>query len=442
MGAFYIGASGLSIYFANLRAGAGLERAAKSIESFFVRITMHFVFILVCGISMFGCNVQSPPRERAALPNAPAYAPTIFSNAPAPTPNAPSQDNAPRLTTRIAARTPIVLKTPVRDRAALETFRRGFAYVAVKRAEYSSAASQRALDEMFVTGANSMSILVTWYQDDLTSTEIAPRANSPSDEEIAFVIAYAHARGVRVLLKPQLDVPNHAQWRGSIAPDDERAWQAWFASYQKFILNYARLAQANGVEEFAVGTELAGTSARTDDWRALIRAVRAEYTGLVTYAANHSGEELAVQFWDDLDFIGVNAFYHLTNYRAPTLQDILDGWTIPIQRLETLHQKFPDRPIVFTEVGYRSLDRANIWPWEWQRADNVDLHEQALLYQALFETWWYPPQRAWFRGMYIWNWLPDPNQGGPDDTDYTPHNKPAQEILKRYYLSDDNAAQK
>ena len=287
-----------------------------------------------------------------------------------------------------------------------------------------------------------MSILVTWYQDDLTSTEITPRANSPSDEDVAFVIAYAHARGVRVLLKPQLDVPNHAQWRGSIAPDDERAWQAWFASYQKFILHYARLAQTNSVEEFAVGTELAGTSARTDDWRALIRAVRAEYTGLVTYAANHSGEELAVQFWDDLDFIGVNAFYHLTNYRAPTLQDILDGWTIPIQRLETLHQKFPDRPIVFTEVGYRSLDRANIWPWEWQRADNVDLQEQALLYQALFEAWWYPPQRAWFRGMYIWNWLPDPNQGGPDDTDYTPHNKPAQEILKRYYLSDDNAAQK
>jgi hypothetical protein len=35
--------------------------------------------------------------------------------------------------------------------------------------------------------------------------------------------------------------------------------------------------------------------------------------------------------------------------------------------------------------------------------------------------------------MFIWNWLAHPDQGGQEDGDYTPHNKPAEEILRRYF---------
>jgi hypothetical protein len=55
------------------------------------------------------------------------------------------------------------------------------------------------------------------------------------------------------------------------------------------------------------------------------------------------------------------------------------------------------------------------------------------LYEGLFQTWWFHPQREWFRGLFIWNWLADPNQGGLHDPNYTPHGKPSEDIMKRYF---------
>lgn len=404
---------------------------------------------LLClsNLALASCADNALLQEQAAVPHAPQYAATarVSPIAPeqraTPTPPASAPLNMPRATTRVPDAAPNLPRKPARDPAALNQYQRGIAYVATRRDEYRSAESRAALDKLFATGANYISILVTWYQSDIHSTEITPTPQTPSDLDLAFVIEYAHAHGVQVLLKPQLDLSNDAEhWRGQIQFDDERAWQKWFASYREFILYYARFAQTHGVAEFAVGTELVGTTKRTADWRALIRAVRQEYTGLLTYSANHSGEELQIQFWDDLDFIGVNVFYHLTNYRTPTMQDILEGWSSPVRQLTTLHNAFPNQPIIFTEVGYPSMDLASVWPWNWKRDGALDLQEQAMLYDGLFQTWWYHPERPWFRGMFIWNWLPDPNQGGMNDTDYTPHGKPAEEILRRYYQNRNAAA--
>jgi hypothetical protein len=62
----------------------------------------------------------------------------------------------------------------------------------------------------------------------------------------------------------------------------------------------------------------------------------------------------------------------------------------------------------------------------------VDLQEQADCYQAVLETFW---GKSWFTGIYWWNWDTDPNKGGAGDADYTPHDKPAEEVLKSYYLA-------
>lgn len=396
-----------------------------------------------------GCAIPAALPEQAAVPKAPSYPPTatplpvtptaqMTLSLPAPNTRMPKSNmaspGAKLPPTGIPKLTAIPPRIPARDASTLNQYRRGIAYVALNRGEYQSKESRQALDALFATGANYISVLVTWYQDNIHSTDIAPTPRTPTDAELRFVIAYAHAHGVAVLLKPQLDLSDDKQhWRGEIAFDNEQDWDKWFASYRKFTLYYARLAQANGVEEFAVGTELFSTTTRTQDWRELIRTIRVEYTGLLTYSANHSGEEMQVEFWDDLDYIGVNVFYHLTNYRTPTLRQVLDGWLLPVEQLTNLHERFPSKPIVFTEVGYPSMDLASVWPWNWERAGAVDLQEQAVLYEAFFETWWHNPEHPWFRGMFIWNWLPNPSQGGPNDPDYTPHGKPAEEILKYYY---------
>lgn len=251
--------------------------------------------ILACSLLLFlfACANVAAPRELPALPAAPNYAPTL---APSPTPVPPDfmptlvrptlatkTDNfesvIPTARPRLYTPTAIARIAPKRDLEALKEYQRGIAYVAVSRDEYQSEKSKQALDELFATGANYVSVLVTWYQDDVTSLDIGRAKNTPSDADLAFVVDYAHAHGVKVLLKPQVDFnfdPDH--WRGQIFFTDEGDWRAWFASYKKFILHYAEFAQDNSVEEFAVGTELLATSTRSADWRAIIRAVRQDYT--------------------------------------------------------------------------------------------------------------------------------------------------------------------
>jgi hypothetical protein len=396
------------------------------------------LLVLAALTCLAACANTNPPREQPALPTAPQYPATLV---PSPTPLPPTRTPTllpPTLNAVVAVPTPrpteLVRRVPQRDAAALYEYHRGIAYVTVNRDEYRSDESRQALDELFTTGANYISILVTWYQTDRFATEIYRADNTPSDEDVAFVIDYAHAHGIKVLLKPQVNLSfDDEHWRGEIEFQDEALWQAWFQSYRNFILYYARFAQKYGVEEFSAGTELVGTATRAADWRAIIRAIRQEYTGFVTYSANHSGEEIQIRWWDEVDYIGVNVFYHLTRYRTPTMQQLLEGWKIPVTQLTTVHRRFPDKPMIFTEVGYPSMDLASVWPYNWQRDSALDLDEQALLYEALFQTWWYHPEREWFRGMYIWNWLAHPDQGGLENKDYTPHGKPAEQVLRQYY---------
>jgi len=41
--------------------------------------------------------------------------------------------------------------------------------------------------------------------------------------------------------------------------------------------------------------------------------------------------------------------------------------------------------------------------------------------------------RGWIQGVYWWQWMPDPENGGPADTGYSPHGKPAERVLAAFY---------
>src|SRR5207344_1896544 len=87
-----------------------------------------------------------------------------------------------------------------------------------------------------------------------------------SDDGLAKTAAWARKLGIKTLLKPHLWV-RHGAWSGDIAMESDDAWKAWFASYESFVLHYARLAEAHGFEALAVGTEIGRTTARTADWK-------------------------------------------------------------------------------------------------------------------------------------------------------------------------------
>ena len=309
---------------------------------------------------------------------------------------------------------------------------KGISYAAWWPGLYSLPESDISLAHLAETGANWISLIVTCYQDTISSTNIYPSDGTPTDEDLVHVLDRAHALGLKVMLKPHLDLWNDpAHWRGQIGPafGTEAEWQEWFASYLAFIKHYAKLAAAHGADQFCLGTELQGTSHREADWRNIAAGVRSLYAGPLVYAANHSSEETSLAWWDALDFIGVDTYYPLANKNNPTLAELKAAWQPHVSTLAGLVSRW-QKPLLVTEIGYRSLDGAASHPWDWQIAGAVDLKEQADCYQAAFESLYNQP---WLAGIFWWSWGPDPLEGGPYDTGYTPHDKPAEDVLRSWF---------
>lgn len=256
---------------------------------------------------------------------------------------------------------------------------------------------------------------------------------SESDEGLRQIAAAAHTRGIKILLKPHIwlieEVPD--QWRGTISFISEVEWQRWESDYRNFVLHYARLAAAADIEMLSIGVELHfPIRQRPAFWHSLIAEVRSVYAGQLTYGANWYREYEEVSFWDELDYIGVHAYFPLTQAMNASVADLEKGWEKHLQEIESLQRRH-DKPVLFTEIGYRSVAGTAIAPWDWTVRLPLDMQEQVDAYEALFRTFWDKP---WFAGVYIWNWTPDHSRaGGTRDDQFSPQNKPAEAVLARWF---------
>jgi hypothetical protein len=317
----------------------------------------------------------------------------------------------------------------------------GIHYVSWWRDEYANygqatGPATSSMDDLAATGANWAGVLVTCYQANATATAIyTDPQKTPDDSAVSYAIQQLHDRGVKVMLKPHVDGAD-GSWRGQFNPSDAGAW---FNSYSTFMLHYAALAQSLGVEGLILGTEYTLLSGAADQayWHNLIGAIRDVFMGILTYAANatYSDDEFTrVSFWDKLDLIGLDAYFPLTGAPNPSLTDLVAAWSRNANGnnlIETIHNiaLAYNKPIIFTEVGYKSVSGSNTQPWNAALAGGYDPEEQANCYEAFFEVW--PQFSSWMQGVFWWDWPVAPPSS--TDTDYTPRGKPAEEVLKKWY---------
>lgn len=314
-------------------------------------------------------------------------------------------------------------------------FQNGMNYVAWWQGIYQDPQSAEMMQALVKTKRNWISIVVTCYQDAYEDTTIRcdlPR--TPTDDDVVFAIRQAREFGLRIMLKPHLDLhqdPTH--WRGDIGRSfsSEAEWDAWFASYRQFIRHYATLAEAEGVDQFVVGTELVSTSHREAAWREVVAMVRELFSGQLVYASNHGGEETAVSWWDSLDYIGVDAYYAVSSHDEPQLAELHDAWQKKIEMLAQLSARY-NKPILITEIGYRSANGTTMEPWNYHSREPFDAAEQTLAYQAALDMLCprMKPQ-PWLAGIYWWDWSPRPERRR-FNRNYTPYNKPAAEVLRQH----------
>jgi hypothetical protein len=244
----------------------------------------------------------------------------------------------------------------------------------------------------------------------------------------AETIRLAHQHGLKVMLKPHVWIGRGA-FTGHFELQTEEEWGTFEKEYGQYLLEYARVADSTGVELYCIATEMQTFVARRPlFWSRIITEIKAIYKGELTYAENWDAYR-NVPFWNQLDYIGVDAYFPLSEKQVPSVADLKKGWQKHQKELATYAGE-QQKPVLFTEFGYRSAHFAARKPWETDPAQTENEQVQADAYRAVFEQVW---QEPWLAGGFVWKWFPGlaPNNKARDW--YSPQNKAAEQVLADFY---------
>jgi len=215
-------------------------------------------------------------------------------------------------------------------------------------------------------------------------------------------IREAHARGMKILIKPHLAYwGSRFPWRGEIAFDDDADWRRFFDTYRAWIVRVAAL--SHHADAFAVGTELDRTVSHEDEWRRIIADVRGEIDVPLTYSASWDSYE-SIPFWDALDAIAVQAYFPIVDHEGPTTDaELAAGWTRIAARLDEFGRRH-GRHVVLGELGYnRSMDAA-IRPWDYRVSSDPAAEE--LQVRCLDAALTAVSRSDVIAGAFLWKWFP------------------------------------
>ena len=290
---------------------------------------------------------------------------------------------------------------------------------------YEGTATTQATNDIAGVGATWIQFTPTWKMATGTSSTI-DSAWTVTDAGLVSAIDFAHSKGLKIMLKPHVD-PQDGTNRWEVNPSDRAAW---FNSYQAMITHYATIAERNGVEEFSVGCELTTMSGSADRgaWLTIIDAIKSIYSAPLVYAATVD-EYSNVSFWDQLNFIGVDAYFPLSTTPTTDVSALKAAW-IPIRDRMSAFAFDVGRQIVFTEAGYPSLVGAAVEPWNNNYSQTPSQPEQAAAYEALLATFSGQP---WWAGVFWWSWWTDNGVYGP--LDHAIGGKRAESVLRKWWAS-------
>jgi hypothetical protein len=340
---------------------------------------------------------------------------------------------------------------------------KGFNYTSYYNGAYENADSLPAL---VTAGANTVALNIEYGIDVDNSTVYTDASYTDSLTALGNTIKEATADGLSVMVRPLIDflqpelIGSYSvgDWRSYYNPTDPATF---FASYKTMIVDEATVAQANGATSLCIGTELDQLTgpAYLSYWTDIISAVRAVFSGKLTYSADWNDAaspwkgqhgltagtgNLATQvsFWNQLDYVGIDAYPPLSDAANPTLADLESGWTqVPtdpgthaITGNQSLISYFESvatatgKPLLFTELGYENATDAALEP-AGSSTNKADAPLQANLYQAFFDAWHQSGDTS-LAGVYFWNWDPNAAEVGPGHgVNFSPQGQPAQTVV-------------
>ena len=297
---------------------------------------------------------------------------------------------------------------------------------------YSLPDSDVSLENLAETGADWIALIVTCYQADLASLRIAANETTPTDAGLIHVVQQAHDLGLRVMLKPHLDLSRDiSHWRGEIGR--EYTDRSAVGRVVHLLPNFHRTLRRPGRGPRR-GSILRGDRARGHDPPGgRLAEHRGGGPGPLRRPDHLRRQPRRGR--SAIDLVGRGGL-HRRRCLLP-----VDGPDQPDPgrahgRLAAQDRRPGRAGGQVAKTGHPDGDRLQEHrrrrhpPLDYLITGRIDLQEQSECHRAAFDSVFGQP---WFAGIYWWAWSPDPRRGGPTDDDYTPHGKPAEAVIRNWY---------
>lgn len=322
-------------------------------------------------------------------------------------------------------------------------FLRGYNFGYLSKAPYyGTDAAFREVDAMADAGTEWVSLMVMMMQEHFYSTRIYRDFDwTPADTDLGKIIAHIQKRGMRVLLKPVVDILDSTGRCHIHFPENEQQiqgvvtdyWSKWFASHTAAMCHYARLSKEWGVEAFTVGQELAGTDLQTKRWLETIAAVRDVFPGwLCTNALRMNKDRIEFIEWvRALDAVGFSNYTGVPLDR-PTKEEVRQEISKSLESWRSFHSRV-QIPVYWAECGCRSVSKGARVPWEYRIEGPYDGDVQANYIDGFLSAF---KDEKWWSGFQYWKWeeqqyRPHYHQSG-GNTGFNVQGKPAQSVLSQW----------
>ncbi|HMQ62120.1 MAG TPA: hypothetical protein PKE06_15705 [Flavilitoribacter sp.] len=296
---------------------------------------------------------------------------------------------------------------------------------------YGSRMAEASLTKLSRLGANTVALVPYGFMRDADRPGfigVDHGAGGENDESVIQSAWFAHRNGLTTLLKPQIWVSRG--WPGDVQMTSEKDWKQFFDFYYRWIRHYALMAEMEHMDALCIGVEFAkATVGHPEAWKQIIRKIRGIYSGPVTYAANWGEEFENLTFWDELDYIGLDCYYPLSDKQSPEKSELQAAFAKVLDKVERISRQY-HKPVIFTEIGFRSVAT----PWRNPHAERgdrpVDQKAQDLCYEVVFEGLRAKP---WVAGVLWWKWPSYLDYDGDGGGCFSPNNKLAEATLKKWF---------
>lgn len=299
---------------------------------------------------------------------------------------------------------------------------------------FASPATLASLKELKNDGANEVTFVVPFYQATLTSCGFFAGPDTPSRASLMIAINEARKLNLKVWLAPHAEA-QVGGWRANINATNRACW---YQAYGDWVLRYAQGSLANGLVLASEMHDMFASTKQTNasnGWRvaALVKRIRAHFHGRLSYDAQVGGQmgDLRHVSWKLFDEVRASCYFGLGDMTVTTKQDAERDIAQLTEKLvqdfgvfDRLHRRYPSKPILCGEIGYRSVKGASNAPYDSWTTGPADQGEQARDYQALFNA---ITAKHYLAGVSLWQW--NWNASAVRPTGYSPQGKAAEVTL-------------